>query len=165
MKNYVIGTLAVVILVLASIIYKNETSPRKRFPVLEETETRGGDVEVPLFLYVFFTKRNCQDCLEVMDILNNLPPHFIVTGVVPKHDLKDENELRHITGAAFPLISAAKHRKYIPWYAPTIIGVSPARDIIFALPGVPGEKTYLETFLDSLYNKVYPVFLEEKVSQ
>ena len=165
MKNYVIGTLAVVILVLASIIYKNETSPRNRFPVLEESKIRGGNVEVPLFLYVFFTKRNCQDCLEIMDVLNNLPPHFIVTGVVPRNDLKDEKELRHITGAAFPLISGAKHRKYIPWYAPTIIGVSPAGDIIFSLPGVPGEKTYLETFLDSLYSKIYPVFLNAKISQ
>ncbi|NIN20888.1 MAG: hypothetical protein GTN82_23350 [Candidatus Aminicenantes bacterium] len=123
------------------------------------------EVEVTLFLYVFFTKRNCIDCLEIMDALNNLPPQFVVFGIVPERELKDEKELRRKTGAAFPLVSAVKYKKYIPWYTPTIIGVSPKGDIIFVLPGVPGEKEYLLNFLDSLYMKVYPILLEEKLSK
>lgn len=163
MKNYVIGTLAVIILVLASIIYKIETSPRNQFPVLEETQIRGNDVKVPLFLYVFFSKTNCRDCMEVIEVLNDLPPHFVVSGVVPADELKEEKELRRITGAAFPLLNLAKYKKYIPWYAPTIVGVSPKGEILFVLPGVPGGKTYLQNFLDSLYGKLYPVFLKEKL--
>ena len=165
MKNYIIGTLAVIILVLVSIIYRNEKSPSPRniFPVSEETKNVNSEVEVPLFLYVFFSKRNCIDCMEFIEVLNNLPSHFKVVGIVPENELKDEKELRSTTGAAFPLMSSSKYRKYVPWYTPTIVGVSPTKgNIIFILPGVPGEKAYLENFLDSLYDKLYPVFLKEK---
>lgn len=160
MKNYIIGLLIVIILVLASFIYKIETSPRNRFPVLDETGK--GDVEFPLFLYVFVSKKNCRDCMEMIEVLNDLPPHFIVRGLVPPNELKDEKELRYITGASFPLLDAAKYKKYIPWYAPSIVGVSPKGHIVFTLPGVPGEKAYLENFLESLYSKLYPIFLNQK---
>lgn len=163
MKNYIIGTLAVIILVLASLMYKNEMSPRSRFPVLEENQ--GGDVEVTVSLYLFFSKNNCVDCLEVIRVLNNLPPQFKVFGIVPEGQLKNEEELRYLTGAAFPLMSPAKYRKHIPWYTPSIVGVSPKGDIAFVLPGVPGEKEYLRKFLESLYGKLYPLFLEEKFSK
>jgi hypothetical protein len=160
MKNYIIGLLAVMIVVLASIMYKNEASPRYRFPVLENTQAANKDA--PLYLYVFFSKSNCPDCLEIIDVLNNLPPYFAVYGIVPENELKDENELRRITKAAFPLMSVSKYRKYVPRYAPTIVGISPPTgDILFILPGVPGEKDYLRTFLDNLYNKIYPIFLTE----
>jgi hypothetical protein len=43
------------------------------------------------------------------------------------------------------------------------MGVSPIDGrIIFTLPGVPGEKKYLENFLESLYSKLYPIFVEQK---
>jgi hypothetical protein len=162
MKNYIIGVLVVIIVVLSSLFYKqNKTSVPKRFPALEEAKT--GDAEVPLILYVFFSKRNCLDCMEVMEVLNKLPPHFIVRGIVPGKELEDEKELRGITGAEFPLMSVSEYKKYIPWYGPSIIGVSPIDGrIIFTLPGVPGEKEYLENFLESLYSKLYPLFVEQK---
>jgi len=158
MKNYIIGTLAVIILVLTSVIYKYETSPRQRFPVLEEHKK--SDVEVPLLLYLFFSKRNCADCFEFIQVLNQLPPQFKVFGIVPEDELKEEQELRYLTGAAFPLMGPAKYKKHIPWYTPTIVGVSPYGDIIFVLPGVPGEKEYLKKFLDSMYSRLYRIFLK-----
>jgi hypothetical protein len=163
MKNYVIGTLAVIILVLTSIIIKNEMSPspRNKFPLPEESMR--GNAEVPLFLFVFFSKSNCIECLEIIKTLNRLPAHFIVIGLVPQSQLDNEKELREITGAAFPLMSNARYKKYIPWYGPSIMGVSPSGNILFVLPGVPGEKQYLLRFLDSLYEKVYPIFLEKKI--
>jgi hypothetical protein len=162
MKNYIIGVLVVIMVVLSSLLYKqNKTSVPKRFPDLEEAKK--GEVEVPLILYVFFSKRNCLDCMEGIQALNNLPPHFIVRGVVPKKELEEEKELRAITGAEFPLMSVSKFKKYIPWYTPSIMGVSPIDGrIIFTLPGVPGEKEYLENFLESLYSKLYPIFVEQK---
>lgn len=163
MKNYVIGTLGVVILVLSSILYKNETSRGYRFPASNETDRV--DIEFPLYLYVFFSKNNCNDCLGFIEILNKLPPQFVVTGIVPEKELKDEMELRRTTGAEFPLISASKYRKFFPFFSPTIIGVSPKGGIIFILPGVPGEKSYLKNFLNSTYNKLYPIFLEEKITE
>lgn len=163
MKNYIIGTLIVIILVLSSIIYKNEKARGYRFPALNETESK--EVEVPLYLYVFFSKKNCTDCFLFIKKLNKLPPQFIVAGIVPEAELNDEMGLRQITGAEFPLSSVSKYKKYIPLYTPTTIGVSPRGDIIFILPGVPGEESYLENFLNSLYNKLYPLFLNEKMSQ
>jgi len=162
MKNYIIGVLVVIIVILSSLLYKQDKiSVPKRFPALEEA--KAGDVEVPLILYVFFSKRNCVDCMEGIQTLNNLPPHFIVRGIVPKKELADEKELRAITGAEFPLMTAEKYRDYIPWYTPSIIGVSPIDgEIIFTLPGVPGEKEYLVNFLESLYSKLYPIFAEQK---
>jgi hypothetical protein len=161
MKNYLIGTLAAIILLLASILYKNSLTTDGTFPIQEETKTRAGEVEVPMFLYIFASKRNCQDCMEVINVLNDLPPQFIVTGIVPKRELENEKEFRAITGAAFPLESSAKYKKLLPWYVPTIIGVSPTGKVLFTLPGVPGETAYLKNFLDSLYGKIYPVFLQD----
>jgi len=103
------------------------------------------------------------DCLEIIEVLNNLPPHFVVIGLVPPNELKEEKELRSITGASFPLRDAAKYKKYIPFYAPSIIGVSPKGYIIFTLPGVPGEKAYLENFLNSIYGRLYPIFVNQNV--
>ncbi len=160
-KNYVIITLCAIILLLCSVIYKNtgeQTLPAV-FPLPEEVKSI--KEKVPLFLFVFFSKTNCTDCLEVMETLNRLPPYFPVFGIVPDHELEDEKELRGITGAAFPLLPGSRFRKFIPWYAPTIVAVSPKGERIFELPGVPGEKEYLLQFLDALYGKVLPVFLEE----
>jgi len=163
LKNYVIGTLVVGVLIMGSIMYKNKRSLGIPFPVHEGARVRAADIEIPLFLYVFFSQRNCRDCLEVIQVLNGLPPRFIVTGVVPERELKDEKELRAVTGAAFPLIGFSEFSKrHIPWYAPTIIGVSSNGKIIFSLPGVPGEKKYLETFLGSLYEKTYSFFLNDQ---
>ncbi|HLP46329.1 MAG TPA: hypothetical protein VK469_10295 [Candidatus Kapabacteria bacterium] len=157
MKNYIIGILGVIILALLSIIYKNEVSSRNRLPL--PIGIKNLNVEKSLILYVFFSKNNCPDCLEIINVLNNLPHHFAVFGIVPENELKEEKELRGITKAAFPLISVSGYRKYVPSYAPAIVGVSPVNgDIFFTLPGVPGEKEYLGNFLESLYVKLYPVF-------
>lgn len=162
MKNYLIGTLGVVILLLVSVVYKNEMSSCNQFPVLGET---GMDsVDMPhLFLYVFLSRRNCPECLGFIDVLNRLPSQFFVFGIVPENEFKDEAELRRLTGATFPLLNAAKYkRKYHPWYSPTIFGVSPGGKTLFVLPGVPGGQEYLEEFLFSFYNKVQPILTTEK---
>ncbi len=165
MKNYLIGVLVVIIVVLSSLLYKqNKASIPKYFPGLKNAAK--SDAEVPLILYVFFSQRNCIDCMEVIRALNHLPPHFIVRGIVPKSELENEKELRSITGAEFPLMTAEKYRDYIPWYTPCIMGVSPIDgEIIFTIPGVPGEKEYLENFLESLYSKLYPIFAEQKLKK
>jgi hypothetical protein len=160
MKNYVIGTLAVIILILVSIMYKNNRTIGTYFPIQKEEMIRANDADVPMFVYIFFSKLNCRDCLEVIKVLNDLPFQFVVTGVVPQDELKDENELRGITGAEFPLKSLVKYKAFTPWYAPTIIGVASNGKIAFTLPGAPGEAVYLKNFLESFYGKTYPHFLE-----
>ena len=161
MKNYIIGILAVIILVLTSIIYKqNQTTVPKPFPPLDEAFK--GKSEAPLILYFFFSKNNCRSCLEIIEALNELPPHFIVLGIVPENELKDEKEIRTITGAIFPIISPVKLKRHLPSYTPSLIGVSPKRGkIFFTLPSVPDGKACLLIFLETLYGRIYDALLEE----
>ncbi len=157
MKNYIIGTLLVVLLVLSSIQYKNLKTPIFfDFPIPKESLS--SNIDAPLYLFVFFSKRNCIDCMEFIRELNHLPPQFVVIGVVPEKELKNQDELKELTGANFSLVSAKKFRKYIPSYTPALIGVSPGRKIVFVLAGVPGEKEYLKNYLSSLYLKLSPTF-------
>lgn len=163
MKNYLIGLLVVIILVLSSLLYKKSViTVDKKFPVLEKQEK--SDIEVPLYIYAFFSKKSCFECIGFIEVLNNLPPQFIVYGVVPAEELKDEKEIRQMSGAQFPLLSASKYKRYISW-SPSFIGVSPKGDVLFALPGIRGEKEYVAKFLDSLYNEVYSIFLIDNRSE
>jgi hypothetical protein len=162
MKNYVIGTLIVALVVLFSIVYKDKKTTITVFPIQEEAKVRAHGIDVPFFLYIFFSKKNCSTCLEIIHTLNSLPPQFIVSGLVAENELKEEKELRAISGAVFPLLGFNDYKKYLPWYTPTIFGVSPNGKILFTLPAVPNQKDYLEKFLNELYSRLYPTFLEEK---
>jgi glutaredoxin-related protein len=154
MKNLLIVFLLVVILVLASFLYKNSmTSIYRNFPMVE---VRAEGDEVHFFLYVFFSKHNCKDCLEVIDSLNTLRSHFKVIGVVPDSELKNEMELRSQTGAEFQLIRNNEYRKYITPYTPSVLGASKRGRIFFILPAVPKLKEFLEFYLDAFYQKTFP---------
>ncbi len=154
MKNGIIGLMAVIILVLISMQYKHTgTSIYKHFPLVEAAD--GKAVDVPLYLYIFFTRNNCRDCLEIIEVLNHLPSQFFVIGVVPRADLEAEQEVRAATGADFPFISVDGYKKYIPPYAPSILGLSQEGKIFFVLPAVPNEKKYFEEFLETFYLKAY----------
>ncbi len=145
--------LLTVILVLSSFLYDNgKQSIYNNCPVIENENP--GD-EVALFIYIFFSKRNCRDCLQIIEILNRLQPPFKAIGVVPGSELKEEGELRNITGAAFRLISCAEYKKYIPLYSPSLMGISRRGKIYFVIPGVPGMKTYLEQFITVFYDKIH----------
>lgn len=78
--------LLTVILVLSSLLYKNgRQSIYKNFPLIENENP--GD-EVALFIYIFFSKQNCRDCLQIIAVLNRLQPPFKAIGVVPGDELK-----------------------------------------------------------------------------
>jgi hypothetical protein len=96
----------------------------------------------------------------VIEVLNRLPNYFKVVGIIPEIELKEENELRNITGANFELRSVKKYKRFLPQYAPTLIGVSKKKRIFFVLPSVPYEKEYLEQFLLEFFRKAYPLILE-----
>jgi len=160
MKRYIIGFLLVLILLLSSFVYKlnyklTYGKVLQEFPIHKKNNKPVDEFETPpLYLYLVFTKKNCYDCLRVIDVLNNLQKPFIVTGIVPKSDLKDEMVLRDDTGATFKLIEYNKEfGKYNNNYAPTLYGVGQNGNIYFILPGVPNEKDYLKQFLESFYYK------------
>ncbi len=165
MKSYSIGLLSVVILLLGSIIYKQQNNiVSYHFPIPETSGVKSK--EVPLYLFLFFSKNDCISCLqEIVEVLNSLPPYFCISGIVPEDELKNEQELRRLTGVSFPLFSNLRYRKYLPWHTPTIFGVSKAGKIIFILPGIQGQRNCLESTLLSIYGKLYPLLEKEGNSE
>ncbi|UCH97680.1 MAG: hypothetical protein JSV88_12750 [Candidatus Aminicenantes bacterium] len=154
MKNYVIGFLAICIVVLISFMYRDSKNPILRNFPLENKPERITSGEPPLYLYIFFSRNNCPDCLDAIQALNELNPPFVVTGIVPVNELKNEADLRNTTGAVFNLIGFKdSHKPFNPSYKPAIYGVTGSGKILFILPGVPGEKNYLNDFLINFYSK------------
>lgn len=159
MKNYIIILLLVCILVISSYYFRlNKIIILNKFPANDLNPIEG--VDSPLFLFLFFSSKNCLPCLEIIEVLNNLPKNYQVIGIVPENDLLYESELRDLTGAQFALRSFKNYEKYAPRYAPSLVGVSRSKKILFVLPGVPKEKEYLEGFLHELSRKAYPILIE-----
>lgn len=150
---------------LGSIIYKQQnTMVCHHFPVPENLKKNSADV--PFYLFLFFSKKNCMPCLvEIVGVLNRFPSQFCAAGIAPAEELKDETELRRLIGASFPLYSDQEFTKYLPWHTPTLFGVSPSGKIIFVLPGIQGQRDYLdlEKSLLSIYGKLYPTFERENM--
>jgi hypothetical protein len=162
MKNYALGLLIVFIIVLSSLLYKEKIKQVSIYGDFPVVETKSSET-VHFHLYVFFSKRNCFDCLGYIRELNHLPPEIAVFGIVPENELKDEAGLRELTGAAFPLLGNTGFKDFIPLYSPTTIGVSTRGDIFFIMPGVPNEKEYIEKFLLSFYYKMLRYFTPGKI--
>jgi thiol-disulfide isomerase/thioredoxin len=159
MKNYIIALLIVLVIVIISFQYKtNRRGIFSNFPGddLQPHES----IDAPVFLFLFFSLKSCQPCLEIVEVLNNLPSNFRVIGVVPESDLAHKNELKDLSGSRFLLRSLKGYKKYKPFYNPTLIGVSKSKKILFILPGVPKEKEYLENFLDEFSRKAYPILVK-----
>lgn len=156
-----IGTLAVVILFLGSVVYKEKQAMVCRhFPIPEELEKTSG--EPPLYLFLFFSKHNCEPCVvKIAKMLNGLPSQFIAAGIVPNEELEDEPGLRSKTGAAFPLYRYSKFKKFLPWHTPTLFGVSPSGKIIFVLPGIEEQEAYLENIIEIIYGNMSHSFENE----
>jgi len=164
MKNYVIGIMIISIIFLGSLIYRESKILNfENFPV--KTNVKEIDSEPRLFLYLFFSKRNCHDCLGIIEVLNKLPSQFKVIGIVPNIEMRNEIELRRITGATFPLEPLTKkYSTFLPNYTPTLFGAGYNGKIYFILPGVPNEKEYLEKFLTDFYVKAFQILIPTKPS-
>jgi hypothetical protein len=167
MKNYIIGILLVIILFFVSLSYKYYKTPNlKNFPIEISLSTKVANSNEPnLFLFLFFSKDNCSDCLQTIRTLNNLPPQFVLTGVVPPKELEQEKKLRKVTGANFKLRSLnRKYKRFNPNFAPTLFGVSEKGIILFVLPSIPHQDQDLETFLLSFYYKSLPILISDGLS-
>lgn len=113
MKNLIIIILIAVIIMLISFIYKSHISNiYSNFPLVRENLPETG--MKPFYLFFYFHSHDCPSCLEVIQILNNLPRHFCVRGIVPKDEVQDEDKIRKMTGAIFPLVSVEKYKDFIP---------------------------------------------------
>ena len=156
MRRYLAGVLAISILVLVSLIYKQQQM--NTFAGFGKASSRPG--EPALYLYGFFSSESCVPCGELIGILNNLPEHFRVTGVVPRSEasrielLKEEYQIR------FPVTSAAEYRRYLPFITPTVMGVSPSGRVLFVLPCPALRPDEITAFLIGFHQKLVPALAD-----
>lgn len=162
MKNYVIGFLVVCLFVMGSFLYKVSKTPvLDKFPI-EQPAEKNISGEPPLYIFIFFSRNNCQVCLEAIKVLNELPSPFVVTGIAPGEELEEETVFRSTTGAAFKLVRLKElYKRFNPHYLPTIFGVSSSGRILFILPGVPGQGEYLNNFLVEFYGKSIELLIHD----
>lgn len=103
MRNYIIVLLIVIILFLSSYVYKsNKIRKLDNFPTekfIEKIEKKDDN----LLLILFFSIKNCEPCLEIISVLNNLPGHYNVYGVVPTDELLLVDEIRKKTEFKFEI--------------------------------------------------------------
>lgn len=68
MKNYIIGLLLVILLLFGSIMYRDSKSQvLLMFPVQKTIEQN--DIQLPLHLTLFFSKKNCLDCMQLITVV------------------------------------------------------------------------------------------------
>lgn len=163
MKNYIIGVLIVAVLAVSSSYYKYYTHtqipPKKTLEisfVVGDGSTDKKSKDKKLYLYAFFSKNNCSDCMKSLEVLNGLPTSmFVVKGLVPDHELSDLSSVLEKTHVEFPIEGQSKLPTLLPQYTPTVVGVTRKGTLLCVIPGVPGEQNYIEQFLYSLYYKSY----------
>lgn len=110
-----------------------------------------------LYILAFFSIRDCQPCLDVLNTLGSLPSDFRVIGIIPPKEVRFEKEIREKTGAKFELVFTNKLGKYYPNSTPAIMGLNREGDILFILPGVPGESSYIKDFLENVYRRYHQI--------
>lgn len=152
MKKLIIIFVAVFIIYLISIIYRERERPiTTDFPL--ERLGEESDSGVKLYLILYFSMKNCQPCLKVVDFLNDPPEGVKVIGIVPDEEIQLTNEIRQATGAKFPLYRLKQWIRYDPIYAPTLYGVGRDANIYFMIPCVGLEEIYLSGYLAEFMRK------------
>jgi len=157
MKNYIIILLVAVAIFFGSIIFKNsKINNFSGFPLGTKYKELGS--EKPLFVFVFFSRTNCKDCMGIIKALNFLKEPFHPIGIVPPSELKNESELREISGAKFELIPfEKKYDKFHPNMWPCIFGVAANGNVLFVIPGIPESEEYLFKYINDSYPKIITI--------
>jgi thioredoxin-related protein len=147
--------LFVLTIFLGTVVYRQRnTMVFTQFPVNTEIITVKSDPQ--LYLFLFFSGNSCSSCInELVSVLNDLTESFHVVGVIPDHELKNQQALKKKTGALFPLHSSKQYKQYSPTYTPSLICVSSSGNVLFLLPGISGQVKHLEGFLKSVQRKRY----------
>lgn len=138
-------SLAVSILLLSLIIRIN------KYPVLYGFKHKGIQLSETnkrqFYLYFCFSIKDCNSCLDTIDIIKKYSNIFKIIGVLPESELKEIDLLRREYGIDFDIISERNILKYKPAYSPSMIGVSDSGKIYFVMPIVIGYYEYVEIFL------------------
>ncbi|MBN2267682.1 MAG: hypothetical protein JW725_05105 [Candidatus Babeliaceae bacterium] len=155
MKNSIILALAVLVLVVSSMYYKE--SKKNLLYSFPNISADLNDESLPsIFLYFFFSNSNCRDCMQVMEVFDEIPGAYILVGVAPEVEIIQKEPVVREFSKKHKVFPFKEFKKFLPYYTPHLIGVSSKGRILFSLPCVPGEKAYLIDFLKSFYNRIYP---------
>lgn len=160
MKNYIIVFLIVCLIVSFGFnyrIYKENKAVLHQFP--KQLLTGGQKIEAPVYLFLFFSKYTCRDCMNSFEFLNRMGPPFVVTGITPDEELKDEKSLRESTGITFKLDRYSRYEKYLPFYGPSLMGVTAKGRILFLFPGLPEQAQWLKSYLEAFYIRAYRILM------
>jgi hypothetical protein len=149
-KNFLIIGLSGMLLISISFAYKYyNLNIFSIFPL--DSKTAHPSESPPLYLFLYFHSHDCPQCLKIIETLNNLPPHFIIKGIVPKDEIKDKEIIKKRLGANFDIEPATKYKKFVPLISPCLIGVTKSKAVIFIIPALPEQDKYLLDFLESTY--------------
>jgi hypothetical protein len=142
--------LSAVVIVLLSFVYRDMSrSAYEGFP--QDLKKAEGTESPCLFLYLFFHSHDCPTCLQIIQVLNALPSHFRITGVVPEDEFVNKKLIRQMTGVTFPLVSASPYKRFRSPITPVMLGVNKRGQVLFVLPAIPDQEDYLLDFLESFY--------------
>jgi hypothetical protein len=151
MKRYYIVLFIVGCIFIASVHYKRGfTTYLEQFPI---NKIPKNDRENVVYLLLFFSIKDCDSCLRIIGILNELNDAYRVVGLVPDDELQLIARIRSATDARFEIIGRNVFRKYLPKYSPSLYAIDRRGVIFFVLPGVPGEERYFLQFFESFVHR------------
>jgi hypothetical protein len=134
------------------VIYSNYDESLSRWVFYLQILLKNGQVifEGKLKCFFFFHSQDCPSCLRRVSVLNRLPSHFKVVGIIPEEEILFKNRIKRMVSAEFPIKSVKKFKKYTPPFSPGLIGVTEEKNVLFILPVIPGLKDYLSNFIEEL---------------
>lgn len=151
MKKYYLLLVAALSLFCLSLYYKHsKESLFSNFPVSRYISEKS---PTKLNLFFFFSMNNCEPCLKIIEILNTLDGKYRVLGIIPEKEVAQMREVRIITNASFEIEGSDAFSRYKVNYSPTLIGANNRGDVLFIIPGVPGESEYLEKFIETFAHR------------
>lgn len=155
MKKLFITFIAVVIIFLCSLIYKNFVTPIfVNFPIKELAESPYNRNQTTFYLILFFSKKNCPPCVQqAISSLNYLPQNVKVFGVIKDEETQFIDYMKSQFDIKFPVKTIKNWKKFRPNYAPTLYGVDSKGRIFFVLPCVGLEESYFHSYLDEFLRK------------
>lgn len=135
-------------MVVISFWYKAENRHAlSGFPIKDENKR-----QFDILIIIFFSKKSCPECLEIINILNGIRHPFKVKGVIPDDEFNNVNEVRRITGALFPLYSFNRFKRFQPGFIPSLMLVSQKGTIYSILPIIPEINIFFYQYLEKFHH-------------
>jgi len=152
MNKYLVISIIVILLLFVSYLYKH--SSESIFSSFPNTFIRSNhSASAPLYLFFVFTRNTCPPCMDIVELLNRLDEHFIVTGIIPEKDIELKDSLISEYNIKFNVVSLKGKKRILPYFNPTIMGVTKSRKILFAIPCVAGMNSFFEIYLNDFYRR------------